>query len=380
MRIAQVCPLFERVPPRYYGGTERVVSYLTEELVRQGHDVTLFASGDSLTQARLVPCCDEGLRLGGRCQDATCHHLAMVEEVYRRASDFDIVHFHIDYIHFPATRREQLANITTLHGRLDIPDLVPLYRKFRDMPLVSISNAQRKPLPWANWQATVYHGLPLDLFRFEERAEDYLVFLGRISPEKRPDLAIEIARRADRELRIAAKVDRADREYFEEHIQPLFRLPHVTYLGEVGGDQKAALLAKAAGMLFPIDWPEPFGLVMIESMACGTPVIAFPRGSVPEVINDGLTGFICRTVEEAVEAVRRLPQLNRRRCREVFERRFNVSRMAADYLKVYQQMIELYASNGPDHSRRKRIFHAGHLAAWGTSSVDPGARRDVCSS
>jgi glycosyltransferase involved in cell wall biosynthesis len=339
LRIAQVAPLSESVPPQLYGGTERIVSYLTEELVRQGHEVTLFASGDSVTNARLVAACERSLRLDTRCVDRMAHHIRMLEQVYQHATDFDVVHFHVDYLHFPLTRRQPIAHVTTLHGRLDIQDLVPLYREFRDMPVVSISGAQRKPLPWANWQATVYHGLPEGLYRFRAEPGCYLAFLGRISPEKRVDRAIEIARRVQLPLKIAAKVDPVDREYFEAAVKPLLRDPLVQFVGEIDDVAKGEFLGNASALLFPIDWPEPFGLVMIEAMACGTPVIAHQMGSVPEVMEEGRTGFVVRGVEDAAAAVRRVPELSRKRCREVFEERFTVARMAHDYLRVYERLI-----------------------------------------
>ena len=335
MRIAQVAPLHESVPPRLYGGTERVVSYLTEELVLQGHDVTLFASADSQTSARLVPCGDSALRLSG-CDDTNVPHLVMLEMVAARADQFDIVHFHTDYLHFPMARRMNVPAVTTLHGRLDLPYLAPLYREFNEMALVSISDSQRKPMPWANWVATIYHGLPEHLYPFQPEPGEYLVFTGRIAPEKRPDLAIEIARRAGMELRIAAKISSVDRPYFEEKIEPLLNQPHVHFVGEVNESQKSKLLGGALAMLFPIDWPEPFGLVMIEAMACGTPVIAFPCGSVPEIIDQGQSGFIVKNVDEAVEAVENVKSLNRADSRACFEKRFAAARMAADYLEVYR--------------------------------------------
>jgi glycosyltransferase involved in cell wall biosynthesis len=300
--------------------------------------VTLFASGDSVTSARLVPCAPRALRLS-RCTDALAHHIRMLECVAQQFGRFEIVHFHIDYLHYPVSRRHSTPHVTTLHGRLDLPDLQPLYREFDDVPLVSISDAQRAPLPWVNWQATIYHGLPGDLHRFREQAGNYLAFLGRISPEKRVDRAIEIARRAGMKLRIAAKVDQADLEYFETEIKPLLEDSLVDYVGELGGDEKDEFLGNARALLFPIDWPEPFGLVMIESMACGTPVIAFDRGSVPEVIDDGLTGFIVNDVDEAVRAVARIPEISRRECRRTFERRFSARRMTTDYLEVYRRVL-----------------------------------------
>lgn len=342
MRIAQVAPLYESVPPKYYGGTERIVSYLTEELVRQGHDVTLFASGDSVTKARLVSACRQSLRLDARSVDQAAYHMVMLEKVFQRAGEFDIVHFHVDYLHYPLSRREAITQVTTLHGRLDIPDLVPLYREFGDMPVVSISDAQRKPLPWADWRATVYHGLPADLYKFRPESGSYLAFLGRISPEKRVDRAIEISRRVGIPLKIAAKVDRVDRDYFESVVKPLLRDPFIEFVGEIGDGEKDEFLGNAHALLFPIDWPEPFGLVMIEAMACGTPVIAYRMGSVPEVMEPGHTGYVVEGLDDAVEAVRRVSQLSRRRCREVFEKRFTASRMANDYLRVYERLVNPY--------------------------------------
>jgi glycosyltransferase involved in cell wall biosynthesis len=340
MKIAQIAPLYESVPPRLYGGTERVVSYLTEELVRQGHDVTLFASGDSVTRARLVPACPRSLRLDESCVDQNAHHLMMLENLFRQIDDFDVVHFHVDYTHFPLSRRHTHPHLTTLHGRLDIPDLVPLYDEFSDMPLVSISDAQREPLPRAHWLATVYHGLPEDLFRFRSTPGDYLAFLGRISPEKRVDRAIEIAKRGGFPLKIAAKVDRVDKLYFQKVIEPLLDHPLIEFIGEVGEAEKDELLGNARALLFPIDWPEPFGLVMIEAMACGTPVIAYRNGSVPEVMEQGRTGFVVDGLDEAVAAVRRVSSLSRERCREVFEQRFTARRMAQSYVGLYEFLID----------------------------------------
>jgi glycosyltransferase involved in cell wall biosynthesis len=339
MRIAQVAPLYESVPPKYYGGTERVVSWLTEELVRQGHEVTLFASGDSQTMARLVACCRRALRLDKNCVDRTAHHVLMMEQVFKASHEFDIIHFHIDYPHYPLSRRMRTPHVTTLHGRLDIPDLNGLYREFRDMPVVSISDAQREPLPWINWQGTVYHGLPPDMYRFRPEPGGYLAFLGRISPEKRVDRAIEIAKRVGIPLRIAAKVDTVDSDYFRSVIEPLLHDPLVEFVGEIDDGEKVEFLGNAHALLFPIDWAEPFGLVMIEAMACGTPVVAYRRGSVPEVVQEGRTGFVVEQLEDAVGAVRRVPTLCRQRCREVFERRFTSARMATDYLRIYERLI-----------------------------------------
>jgi glycosyltransferase involved in cell wall biosynthesis len=315
-----------------------VVHYLTEELVREGHEVTLFASGDSVTSANLVPTCPAALRLEGGNVDPLALHFVMLEEVFRAAANFDIVHFHVDYLHFPATRRVQFPHVTTLHGRLDLPALKELYREFPDVPLVSISDAQRVPLPWANWQGTVYHGLPLDLLPPGSGDGGYLAFLGRISPEKRVDRAIEISKRAGLPLKVAAKVDDADRQYFETQIRHLCEGPSVDFVGEIDESKKAEFLGKAKALLFPIDWPEPFGLVMIEALACGTPVIAFRGGSVDEVIQHGSTGFVVTNVDDAVTAVEHIGEIRRETCREVFESRFSANRMAADYLKIYARL------------------------------------------
>ncbi|MGH6914903.1 MAG: glycosyltransferase family 4 protein, partial [Geminicoccales bacterium] len=337
MRIAQVAPLMESVPPRLYGGTERIVSYLTEELVRQGHQVTLFASGDSVTQAELVPCTKGALRLDPKVKDPLLHHVIEIDQVRRRAHEFDVLHFHMDYLHFPLFRAAGRDTVTTMHGRLDLPDFMPLFAAFPEMPLVSISDHQRRPLPHLRWLRTIHHGLPEDLYPFAAASKgEYLAFLGRICPEKRPDRAIEIARRAGMPLRIAAKVDRVDETYFAEVVQPLLRDPLIEFIGEIGEAEKAAFLSGARAVLFPIDWPEPFGLVMIEAMACGTPVIAYRCGSVPEVVEDGVTGYIVDSIEGAVAAVDRLGALDRALIRRRFEDRFSAERMARDYLAVYQ--------------------------------------------
>ena len=340
MKIAQVAPLYESVPPAGYGGTERVVSWLTEELVRLGHDVTLFASGDSRTAAKLISGSAKSLRTLSDCRDALAHHIVSLDKVRKHRGEFDVIHFHTDYLHFPLCREWRVNHLTTLHGRLDLSDLVPLYREFRDVPLVSISKKQQEPLPHVNWVGNVYHGLPENLLRFHRGPGQYLAFIGRISPEKRPDRAIAIATAAGMKLKIAAKMDVADRSYFETTIKPLLARPNVEFLGEIGDDQKAAFLGNAVASLAPIDWPEPFGLNMIEAMACGTPTIAFNQGSVPELIDHGVSGLIVENVEEAVEAVERVKTMSRAACRNAFEERFTDRRMAKDYLKLYEQLLD----------------------------------------
>ena len=340
MRIAQIAPLTESVPPRLYGGTERVVSFLTEELVRQGHDVTLFASGDSVTSARLRPMAPRALRFEPNLRDPMAAHALMLEEVYRSADQFDVLHFHLDYTTYSLFSRQKTPFVTTLHGRLDLPEIGPVYDRFSDVPVVSISDAQRRPLPQANYVATVYHGLPVDLLTPQPVKPRYLAFLGRISPEKAPDRAIRIARRAGIPLKIAAKVDRVDEEYFCAKIRPMIDGRHVEMIGEIGDAAKPEFLSGAHALLLPIDWPEPFGLVMIEAMACGTPVIAFPAGSVPEVVEDGLTGFVVPNEAAAVAAVGRLPSLSRSAIRRRFETRFSAGRMAADYVTVYERLAQ----------------------------------------
>jgi glycosyltransferase involved in cell wall biosynthesis len=337
VRIAQVAPLYESVPPRLYGGTERVVSYLTEALVEDGHDVTLFASGDSRTRANLQPIVEQSLRLS-RCVDPIAHHMRMISQVADAASAFDVIHFHIDYLHFPLSRALKLRHLTTLHGRLDLPDLPPLYAEFSDMPVVSISKSQRAPLPIVNWAGNVYHGLPAASFSPVQRAGTYLAFIGRISPEKRLDRAIELAIATGIPLRIAAKVDRVDEAYFEEKIRPMLAHPLVEYIGEIGEHEKQAFLGNALALAFLIDWPEPFGLVMIEALACGTPVIAWRRGSTPEILEHGVTGFIVQSMDEAVQAVRQIGEIDRRACRASFAARFTSPRMARDYIDVYRQL------------------------------------------
>jgi glycosyltransferase involved in cell wall biosynthesis len=340
MRIAQIAPLTEAVPPRLYGGTERVVSWLTEDLVAQGHDVTLFASGDSRTAATLEAIWPRALRLDGNVRDPCALHMMMLEQVHWRASEFDVLHFHLDYYPWSLFSRQATPFVTTLHGRLDLPEHQPLFTTFSDIPVVSISNSQRGPVQQANWVKTVYHGLPADLLTPRPVTPAYLAFLGRISPEKRVDRAIRIARASGIELKIAAKVDRVDRDYFEEKIRPLLDEGGVDYIGEISDAEKPDFLSGAIALLSPVDWPEPFGLAMIEAMACGTPVIAFNRGSIPEVVDEGITGFVVANVEGAVEAVGKLSAVPRERVRKRFEERFTARRMALDYLAVYRQLNE----------------------------------------
>lgn len=340
MKIAQVAPLYESVPPKLYGGTERIVHYLTEELVSAGHDVTLFASADSETSATLEPIVSKALRLDQDVLDPLLPHLLMMDRVRGAASEFDVIHFHTGFLHFPVFRECSTPHVTTLHGRLDIRELDALLEAFRDMPLISISDYQRTPVGWGNWVATVYHGLPEELYTFRAEPGTYLAFLGRISPEKRVDRAIEIAIRAGMPLKIAAKVDKADREYFDQEIKTLLNHPLVEFIGEVNEREKDELLGNAYALLFPIDWPEPFGLVMIEAMACGTPVIAFRNGSVPEVMRHGTTGFVVENLHQAVSAVERIGEIDRAMCRQEFENRFSARRMASDYIQIYRHLGE----------------------------------------
>lgn len=338
MKIAQVAPLIESVPPKLYGGTERIVSYLTEELVAQGHDVTLFASGDSVTSANLIPCCDVSLRSNPDVKDPLPYYMMMIDKVRRMASRFDVIHFHIDQFPFPLFRSIAHKTITTLHGRQDLPDLQLLYRAFPEMPLVSISDSQRTPIPYANFAATIYHGIPQDLYQptFHPRG-GYLAFIGRISPEKRLDRAIEIARAVGFPLKVAAKVDAVDVKYFEQVIKPLLQGDDVQFIGEIGDGDKEKFLGEASALLFPIDWPEPFGMVMIEAMACGTPVLAFNRGSVPEVIDEGVTGFIVEDVQSAIAALPHVLALDRVRIRQQFDERFTATSMAMNYVDIYSR-------------------------------------------
>ena len=343
MHIAQIAPVTEAVPPKLYGGTERVVSWLTEELITLGHEVTLFASGDSVTSARLDASWPRSLRLDGSVRDPNALHMMMLERVYQRAADFDFLHFHLDYYPFSLFSRQPIPFVTTLHGRLDLPEHQPVFDTFSTIPVVSISNAQRRPLPQANWVRTVHHGLPQDLLQPKSVKPSYFAFLGRIAPEKGVDRAIRIAQHCGMPLKVAAKVDNVDREYFEEQILPMIKSAKVDYIGEINDSQKSEFLSGAVALLVPIDWPEPFGLVMIEAMACGTPVIAFNRGSAPEVIEDGLTGFIVEDINGAIGAVDRLSLLSRERIRRRFEQRFTARRMAQDYLSVYRSMTDRIA-------------------------------------
>jgi glycosyltransferase involved in cell wall biosynthesis len=340
LRIAQLAPLYEQVPPKLYGGTERVVSYITEELVRRGNEVTLFASGDSRTAARLRPGCEKALRLTGKPEMGVYLQLPMISDVYENAKErYDIIHSHIDYWSFPFARLVDVPTVATMHGRLDIEELKPIYARYRDVPLVSISNAQRAPLPFVNWVATVYHGLPRDLLKPRYEPGKYLAFLGRISPEKRPDIAIEVAKKSGIPLKIAAKVDVVDRDYFEALIKPRLAPPDVEYIGEINETEKSEFLSNARALMFTIDWPEPFGLAMIESIACGTPVIARPCGSVPEILEHGVTGLIGDTVEDLVAAVKKVEALSRLECRKQFERRFTVECMIDRYEELYHKLI-----------------------------------------
>jgi glycosyltransferase involved in cell wall biosynthesis len=366
MRIAQVAPLYESVPPKLYGGTERVVSHLTEELVRRGHEVTLFASGDSETSARLVAGSPRALWREPDCRETLPHHVRLVELVAREAHRFDVIHFHLDYVHFPVAGRLPCPTVTTLHGRLHPPDEEGLFDAYPDVPLVSVSDDQRRPIPRANWRSTVHHGLPVGLHSPVEAPGSYLAFLGRVSPEKGLDKAVEIARLAGLPLRVAAKIYPEERPYFDREIAPLFRAsPWVEFVGEVGGPAKDAFLGGARALLFPIDWAEPFGLVMIEAMACGTPTVAFRRGSVPEVMVEGVTGFVVDDVPGAVEAVGRIPGLSRRACRRAFEERFGADRMADGYLAVYRDLVDARSRPpGPIH-------HPGHPALFRT--IEPNS-------
>jgi len=351
MRIAQVAPLAESVPPKLYGGTERVVSWLTEELVSLGHDVTLFATGDSVTSAQLVPVGQRAIRLTRPSPDPAIATAELLEAVAQTSHGFDVIHSHLDWVHLPLLRCLQVPFLTTLHGRLDLPNIEVIGQRFPNAPFVSISQSQRTPAPQMNWLANIHHGLPLGLLPFTDRSEEYLAFLGRIDPEKGPDVAIRVAHAAGLPLRIAAKIPRAQNRYFQETIQPLIEGNGAHFVGEVNDRKKQSLLGKALALLFPINWPEPFGLVMIEAMACGTPVIAWPRGSVPEVIEDGVTGFIVGSETEAVAAIGRARHLDRRRIRETFEKRFSARRMAEAYVETYRMLSKGVSSTTTAHMR-----------------------------
>ena len=340
MHIAQVAPLTEAIPPKLYGGTERVVSWITEELIALGHDVTLFASGDSVTSAQLDAAWPRALRLDGSVRDPNALHMMMLERVYQRAGDFDFLHCHLDYYPFSLFSRQPTPFATTLHGRLDLPEHQPVFDTFNLIPVISISNAQRRPLPQANWVRTVHHGLPERLLQPKPVKPSYLAFLGRIAPEKGVDRAIRIAQHCGVALKVAAKVDKADQDYFDELIEPMMKSSNVEFIGEIGDKEKSEFLSGAIALLVPIDWPEPFGLVMIEAMACGTPVIAFNRGSVPEIIEDALTGFVVEDINGAIGAIDRLGHLSREKIRRRFEERFTARRMAQDYLSVYRSLMD----------------------------------------
>jgi glycosyltransferase involved in cell wall biosynthesis len=338
MKIAQVAPLYEAVPPKLYGGTERIVFFLTEELVKQGHDVTLFASGDSVTNAKLIASVPQALRLKEGCEDSLAPHIVQLQQVIESSGEFDIIHFHTDYLSFPFTQFLDVPHLTTLHGKLTIEELQLVYNTYPQEPVVCISDSQCKPLPQANFVGRVHHGLPTDLFK-KGSGGNYFAFLGRISPEKRCDRAIEIAIASNTPIKIAAKVDKADREYFDQKIQHLLDHPLVAYIGEINEEQKQEFLGNAKALLFPIDWPEPFGLVMIEAMACGTPVIAWNHGSVPEIIDEGKSGYIINSMEEALHAAKKISDLDRSVVRKCFEQRFSAQRMMKDYVAIYQKLI-----------------------------------------
>jgi glycosyltransferase involved in cell wall biosynthesis len=339
MKIAQIAPLQESVPPEFYGGTERIVSFLTEELVKRGHDVTLYASGDSQTNAKLVSVADRALRLNPWCKDFQAIYVLQLEQIYQDMDAYDIVHFHTDYLHFPLSRRLLPNHVTTLHNRLDSPEIAMIFNEYKEIPVVSISDSQRLPLPTANWQATVYNGIDETPYKFNPEPGRYLAFMGRISPDKGIEEAIEIALQSDMELQIAAKIGKEEQAYFQEKIEPFFSHPLIKYLGEISESEKSDFLGKATATLFPVQWPEPFGMVMIESLACGTPVIAFKQGAVPEVLHNRTTGFIVNSINEAVESVRHLELISRYLCREVFEKRFKAAKMTDNYIDVYHKLL-----------------------------------------
>jgi glycosyltransferase involved in cell wall biosynthesis len=362
LRIAQIAPLYESVPPKLYGGTERIVAYLVEELARRGHQVTLFAAGDSTVNVPLWAGVPKSLRLSGLDHLGAVFHLPMLSDVYEQAARFDIIHSHLDCLNFPVARFAQVPTVSTMHGRLDVRELLPIYRHYKDQPVISISHDQRRPLPEMNWVGTVYHGLPRNLLKFRSEPGSYLAFLGRLSPEKRPDLAIEIARRSGIPLKIAAKIDRTDREYFATVIRPLLSTPGIEFIGEINEAQKQDFLGGALALLFPVDWPEPFGLVMIEALACGTPVIARPCGSVPEVLRHGISGFIESSIDDLVDAVHKVRDIPRQTCRDEFERRFTAEIMADNYEQVYYQLADMYRRAQGTAVRPKRTIHDVALA------------------
>ena len=376
MRIAQVAPLWESVPPRLYGGTERIVSYLTEELVRLGHDVTLFASGDSVTTARLEPICDQAMRLNVSLCNRDAPVTMLMEQALGKTGNFDIIHSHLDFLGFPLARRNPTPTVTTFHNRLDLPELQPVLREYAEMPMVSISNAQRSPVSWANWHATVYHGLPRDLYRLYPDPGSYLAFLGRIAPDKRPDQAIELAKRIGIPLRIAAKIDPADENYFRAEIRPLLAHPLIDYVGEITDADKNAFLGNALALICPYDWPEPFGLVLVEALACGTPVLAYRRGSIPEIIDDFSTGFVCEGPNDMTTAIQHISEIDRRQCRRSFEQRFTVGRMAQDYLHVYERALSSWGREDP-HDRRPRASRLLALPLVADPSECSGEPADV---
>jgi glycosyltransferase involved in cell wall biosynthesis len=376
LRIAQIAPLYESVPPKLYGGTERIVAYLVEELVRRGHQVTLFASGDSTVNAPVTAGVPQSLRLSGFDHLGPMFHLPMLSDVYDQANRFDIIHSHVDCLSFPLARLVQVPTVSTMHGRLDLNEFLPIYRHYKDQPVISISYDQRRPVPEMNWAGTVYHGLPRNLLKFRSEPGNYLAFLGRLSPEKRPDLAIEIARRSGIPLRIAAKIDRADRPYFEAVIRPLLSTPGIEFIGEINEAQKQEFLGGALALLFPVDWPEPFGLVMIEALACGTPVIARPCGSVPEVLRHGVSGFVESSVDNLVAAVHKVHEISRRTCRDEFERRFTAEVMADNYEEVYYRLADMSRTVQLSAAQPRRTMHDIALAREAARQWHPAPEGD----
>ncbi len=379
LRIAQVAPLYESVPPKLYGGTERIVAYLAEELVRRGHEITLYAAGDSTAKVPLTAGSSEALRLKGLDYLGPLFHLPMLSEVYENAGRFDVIHSHVDCLGFPLARHVRVPTVSTMHGRLDLGEMLPVYNSYSDMPLVSISNDQRRPLPEMNWMRTVYHGLPRNLLNFGSGSGKYLAFLGRICPEKRPDLAIEVARQSGVPLKIAAKVDRVDRAYFDTVIKPMLSAPGVEFIGEINETEKQQFLGDALALLFPIDWPEPFGLVMIEALACGTPVVARPLGSVPEILRHGVTGFIGSSLEELVAGVKSIGAISRQKCRDDFEARFTAEVMAANYERVYYRLAGTDWKMRCSTARRTRSLPDVALARYAACHWHPAPGSDRAS-